>query len=177
MVDGGGGLAWAVTGALLVSVRPRNVLSLLILAEGVALTGSMVSGVYANYAGVAPIGTWALYVSTILGLVSANVPLTVLLAFYPEGRLAGPLWWLPLGGSVLGLVLFAIALPSVISGRGLFWLFKVSVHLQGGPKRAAYAAAWARVRRLAGAHDGHAGSPSAGVHKQIGPRRRQAHRW
>jgi len=45
------------------------------------------------------------------------------------------------------------------------------------PERAAHAAAWARVRRLAGAHDGHAGSPSAGAQERIGPRRRQVHRW
>jgi hypothetical protein len=52
-------------------------------------------------------------------------------------------------------------------------LFKLSVRLQGGPKRAAHAAAWARVPRLADAHDGHASSPSAGVQKRIEPRRRQ----
>src|SRR3954468_5454081 len=38
---GGGGLVWAVTGALLVSVRPKNVLSWLILAEGMALAWSL----------------------------------------------------------------------------------------------------------------------------------------
>ena len=43
------------------------------------------------------------------------------------------------------------------------------------PERAAHAAAWARVRRLAVARDGHAGSPSAGVQTRIGPRRRQVH--
>ncbi|AEV87172.1 hypothetical protein ACWT_6158 [Actinoplanes sp. SE50] len=55
-------------------------------------------------------------------------------------------------------------------------LFKLSVRLQGGPKRAAHAAAWARAGRLAGAHDRHAGSPSAGVQERIGPRRRQSNR-
>jgi hypothetical protein len=53
-------------------------------------------------------------------------------------------------------------------------LFKLSVRLQGGPKRAAHAAAWARDRRLAVARDGHAGSPSAGVENRIGPRRRRS---
>jgi hypothetical protein len=36
-----------------------------------------------------------------------------------------------------------------LDSRRLPMLFKLSVRLQGGPKRAAHAAAWARVRRLA----------------------------
>jgi hypothetical protein len=45
-------------------------------------------------------------------------------------------------------------------------LFKLSVRLQGGPNRAAHAAAWARTRAAAVAWPGHAGSPSAGVQER-----------
>jgi hypothetical protein len=129
-IYGGVGLAWAVTGALLASVRPRNVLSWLILAEGVTLTWGMGAGAYADLAAPAPTATWALYVAIILSFVSAVVPVTVLLAFYPEGRLAGRLWWFPVGGSVVGPVLVAIALPSYsVSGGQPFWLRGLGVGL------------------------------------------------
>ena len=51
--------------------------------------------------------------------------------------------------------------------------FKVSVRLQGGPKRAAHAAARARASAPLTLHGRRATRPSAGVENPIGPPRRQ----
>jgi hypothetical protein len=61
------------------------------------------------------------------------------------------------------------ALMRKSAGRPPEILFKISVRLQGGPKRAAHAAAWARVRRLAVAHDGHEAARRLACKSVVGP--------
>jgi hypothetical protein len=103
---GGGGLAWVITGAVLVALRAGNVLSWLILAVGVCWTWSVGLDAYAKYVALQPslpvwVGATAAHaLGVALGVVAWAVPSTVLVAFYPDGRLPGPRWrWLVAGAA------------------------------------------------------------------------------
>jgi signal transduction histidine kinase len=118
LVVGGGGLVWVTTGAVLVSLRPRNVLGWFHIAAGAAMAGGAALWAYESSALVLVqdhLGGWtsvvfdpaAAEVEQIRFLLDRLEGATVwplLLAFYPDGRLPSRAWWWPVGGIVAALV-------------------------------------------------------------------------
>ena len=90
----GSGLVWAVVGAVLVTLRPRNVLGWLVLGLGLGAAWACGLQSYA-YQGVAagwPAADAADAAGYFLFAVSQYLMITFLLLFYPDGRLPGPRW-------------------------------------------------------------------------------------
>src|SRR2546423_4894284 len=91
---GGLGVAWAATGAVLVTTRPRNVLGWLLLGIGASQAwhvGLVAYGIHGlTVAEPAwPGALWAGYVGSVLFVLGVLAAPTLLLAMYPEGRLSG----------------------------------------------------------------------------------------
>ena len=90
----GSGLVWAVVGAVLVTLRPRNVLGWLVLGLGLGVAWA--SGLQSyGYQGVAagwPAAEAVDAAGYSLFAVSQYLMITFLLLFYPDGRLPGPRW-------------------------------------------------------------------------------------
>jgi signal transduction histidine kinase len=102
--------AYGLTGAVLITLRPRNLIGWIILAAG--LFGSASNGVQA-FAGVAvqarwPAATWVAWLSSPLWLPAVGLVAGPLFAVYPDGRLAAARWRWPVRLFVAGLVLFCI---------------------------------------------------------------------
>jgi signal transduction histidine kinase len=124
-----GGAAWVITGAGLLAVRPRNVLGWLILGVGWCWTWSQGLLAYAKYSALHPWQVWvgatlAHAVGVALAVVASAVPATLLLAFYPDGRLPGRRWrWLVAGAAT------AVLLDSVLFGW-VVWTHHLLLSLQ-----------------------------------------------
>ena len=104
---------YALTGAALVWLRPRNALGWILLAGGTCGMAGTLLGVYGIRAHVLPeaglpAGDLALSMAAWLWLPGLCLLPTLLLLLYPSGRLPSPRWRLAVAATVLGLV----ALPS-----------------------------------------------------------------
>lgn len=118
--DAGAGLAppilaacWAVTGALLITVRPANLVGWLVLLCGVLQGWSSLGNAYGSYGvGVAdptwPAADWVAQSASLMYLPSLLLPVTVIMAVYPDGRLASHRWRLPVLSVAIGLTLVTI---------------------------------------------------------------------
>ncbi|MFW3172441.1 ATP-binding protein [Geodermatophilus sp. CPCC 206100] len=96
------------TGAVLVHLRPRNPIGWLLVLSGLLQGGSVGLGAYGGYGvDVAepawPLATWAALLGSMLWLPSMLIPLTVLVAVYPSGRLPARWWRWPFGAVCAGL--------------------------------------------------------------------------
>ncbi|MEU7909036.1 sensor histidine kinase [Actinoplanes sp. NPDC049118] len=107
------GVLWTVPGAVLVTYRPRNIIGWLLLTAGAcnALFAGLM--VYAWYGLVIAdpswsTARWALTAGGGLFVPGWLVLPTLLIAFYPDGRL--PARWLrwPVGGAAAGILLFTV---------------------------------------------------------------------
>ena len=106
-------LSWVITGAVLAWLRPQNAVGwLLILVGGfqvlqnfAAAYGSL--GVYLGGDGW-PGARWAALLGAVLWLPGLLPLANVLPALYPQGRLPGPRWRLPLTASVAGTMLVTV---------------------------------------------------------------------
>lgn len=105
------GLIWAVTGAVLVWLRPRNALGWLILAAGVSHSWAVGLTTYGGVRLQEEVLSWATYIGPALYLPGWLVPPTLLLAFYPEGRLPSRWWRWPVGVAAAAIVLLTISVP------------------------------------------------------------------
>ena len=98
---------WAVTGALLITARPRNAVGWLVLLCGVLQGWANFGNEYGSY-GVAvadpgwPLADWVAQSSSMIYLPSLVLPITVILAVYPDGRLASRRWRLPVIATSVG---------------------------------------------------------------------------
>lgn len=107
-------VAWTVTGAVLLALRPRNVLGWLIVV--VSLCQSLQQGLaaYGGY-GVAladpqwPLARWIAWLSSGLYLPGLLPLLSLLPALYPNGQLPSRWWRWPVGAAGLGIALMMLA--------------------------------------------------------------------
>jgi len=105
-------LSWAMTGAVLTWLRPRNAVGWLLLVVGgfqvlqnfAAAYGSL--GVYLG-AGW-PAARWAALLGSVLWLPGLLPLANVLPAIYPDGRVPGPHWRMPLAASCTGTVMVTV---------------------------------------------------------------------
>jgi len=107
---GGLGLVWAVTGAVLVALRPRNVLGWLVLAVGVSQAWAVGLTAYGGF-GLEAAPSWPAYLGTALYIPGWLVPSTLLLALYPDGRLPGRWWRWPVAAAIGAIVLLTVCIP------------------------------------------------------------------
>lgn len=104
-------LLWALTGAVLCSLRPRNAVGWIVLGS----SGSWVLalGAYGGYGAVAAEPAWpgasaAALATCALFVPGWLLPQSVLLAFYPDGRLSARWWRLPVVGALVGTALLTV---------------------------------------------------------------------
>ncbi|MGW6732325.1 sensor histidine kinase [Streptomyces sp. NPDC055013] len=109
-------LSWSVTGAVVASLRPRNALGWLFLALGA--TGSWQTGLaaYGGYGVFVADADWpgaAVAVAVASGahyLVVFSLP-TIVMALYPQGRLARRWLRVPVTAAATAIVLLTLAAP------------------------------------------------------------------
>jgi signal transduction histidine kinase len=106
-------VAWTVTGAVLVALRPRNSLGWLLVGVGVCQGLQQGLAAYGGY-GVAvagwPLARWAAWLATGLWLPGLLPLASLLLALYPDGRLPGRWWRWPFAAAALGIALLTLAM-------------------------------------------------------------------
>ncbi|MGW0908647.1 sensor histidine kinase [Streptomyces sp. NPDC002853] len=110
------GLEWAVVGAALITLRPRNVLGWLFLGAGTLSVGQVILAAYGAYGVVAaqpawPASAWAAAASTGLWIPPVLATPTIVLAFYPDGRLPSRWWRWPVIGVAVAMVLPVLVMP------------------------------------------------------------------
>lgn len=130
------GAAWALTGAVLAWLRPRNALGWLLLFVGACQALSVALSAYGGY-GIAvadpawPVADWAVWIASAIWLPGLLPLGNLLLALYPDGRLPNASWRLPAAAAAVGVVLLTAATlldpqaysdiapgPSPLSARG-----------------------------------------------------------
>jgi signal transduction histidine kinase len=104
-------VAWTVTGAVLVALRPRNALGWLLVGVGVCQGLQQGLAAYGGY-GVAvggwPLARWAAWVAAGLWLPGLLPLASLLLALYPDGRLPARWWRWPFAAAALGIALLTL---------------------------------------------------------------------
>ncbi|MGY5887518.1 histidine kinase [Geodermatophilus arenarius] len=106
-------VASAATGALLVRLRPRNVIGWLLVLCGLLQAVSVGTGAYGGYGvDVAdppwPGARWVAQAGSMTWLPSLVLPATVLVAFYPSGRLPARWWRWPVLPTAAGLCVVTV---------------------------------------------------------------------
>jgi signal transduction histidine kinase len=139
---GGLGVAWAVTGAVLVTVRPRNALGWLLLVIGLSQAWHVGLVTYAIHGLTVadnpwPGALWAGYIGAALFVVGVLATPTLLLALYPQGRLPGKWWRWPVGVAAVAVVHIAVQGLFLVVGSPRVGQVVVVVpdFLQGIPSR------------------------------------------
>jgi signal transduction histidine kinase len=118
-------LVWAITGAVVVSLRPRNALGWVVLGVGVSQAWAVGLTAYSGYGLLESSPGWAAYFGPALYLPGWLIPPTVLLALYPDGRLPSKHWRWPVGAAVLSIVVltlcipFPVVAPAEVNGWGM----------------------------------------------------------
>jgi signal transduction histidine kinase len=106
-------VAWTATGAVLLALRPRNVLGWLLVGVGVCQGLQQGLAAYGGY-GVAvagwPLARWAAWLASGLWLPGLLPLGSLLLALYPDGRLPARWWRWPFTAAVLGIALLTMAM-------------------------------------------------------------------
>jgi len=111
------GVVWAVTGAVLVGVRPRNVLGWLILGVGVSQAWAVGLTAYGWGYGLSPGAPWwPAYLGPALYTPGWLIPPTLLLALYPDGRLPGRWWRWPVGAACVAILVLMVCVPRPVLG-------------------------------------------------------------
>lgn len=124
---GAGAMAWALTGAVLATVRPRNLLGWLFLSTGVCQAGYVALTAYARCAPAVIGPRWWGQPNNLLvaeagaQLLSAAwlIPSTIIMAFYPQGRLPGPRWRWPVAIAGVAIVLVGCSRAIEIADVGV----------------------------------------------------------
>jgi signal transduction histidine kinase len=110
-------IAWTATGAILLWLRPRNAVGALVLFVGVCQAVAQAASAYGMYGlGIAdpqwPGAQWVAFLGSPLWIPGLLPIIGVLMAIYPEGRLPGPRWRLPVAMSVLGTAMLTVSMLS-----------------------------------------------------------------
>jgi signal transduction histidine kinase len=110
------GLVWAITGAALAWLRPRNALGWLMLAVGVSQAWAVGLTAYGWLRLLEAVPSRAAYIGPALFIPGWLIPATLLLALYPEGRLPGPLWRWPVTAATVAILLLTACVPFPVVG-------------------------------------------------------------
>jgi signal transduction histidine kinase len=104
-------VAWTVTGAVLLALRPRNALGWLVVGVGLCQGLQQGLAAYGGY-GVAvagwPLARWAAWLAAGLWLPGLLPLASLLLALYPNGRLPSRWWRWPFAAAALGIALLTL---------------------------------------------------------------------
>ncbi|WP_326721647.1 sensor histidine kinase [Streptomyces sp. NBC_00243] len=109
-------LAEVLTGAVLVGLRPQNVIGWIFLGVGASASWEQGLVAYGGY-GLAeapaswPGATFATIVAAGIFVPGWVAPPTLMMAFYPDGRLPGRWWRWPVSGAVAGTVVLTVVSP------------------------------------------------------------------
>ncbi len=103
----------AVTGALLVHLRPRNAIGWLLVLTGLLQASSAGGNAYGSYGVDVADPDWPLarvvaQATSMTWLASIVLPATVLVAVYPSGRLPARWWRWPVGAVAVGLAVVTV---------------------------------------------------------------------
>jgi signal transduction histidine kinase len=104
-------LVWAIVGAILAGVRPRNAIGWLVLGVGVSQAAAVCITAYSGYGLLGSSPSWGAYFGPALYLPGWLIPPTLLLALYPDGRLPGAWWRWPVGTAILSIVILMLCIP------------------------------------------------------------------
>ncbi|MBU2667302.1 sensor histidine kinase [Actinoplanes bogorensis] len=104
-------LVWAITGAILAAVRPRNAIGWLVLGVGVSQALAVCITAYSGYGLLGSSPSWGAYFGPALYLPGWLIPPTLLLALYPDGRLPSAWWRWPVGSAMLSIVVLMLCIP------------------------------------------------------------------
>ncbi len=107
--------SWTVTGAILMWHRPENRVGWLITFVGACQAGSQACAAYGLYGvGIAepqwPGARWVTLIGAPLWVPGLFPLLALVLAIYPDGRLPGPRWRVPVAASAVGIGLLSVAM-------------------------------------------------------------------
>jgi signal transduction histidine kinase len=106
-------LVYAVTGALLVHLRPRNTIGWLFVLTGLLQALSVGGGAYGGYGVDVAEPEWPLaravaQATSTIWMSSLVLPATVLVAVYPSGRLPARWWRWPVAAVCVGLAVVTV---------------------------------------------------------------------
>lgn len=104
-------LVWAVTGAVLAGLRPRNAVGWLVLGVGVSQASAVCITAYSSYGLLGSSPSWGAYFGPALYLPGWLIPPTLLLALYPDGRLPGAWWRWPVATATVSIVVLMLCIP------------------------------------------------------------------
>jgi len=109
-------VVWAVTGAILVAQRPRNPVGWIILGSATCVATHTGLAAYGGYGAALahppwPAARWAAFAACGLHIPGWLAPLSLLMAFYPDGRLPARWWRVPVAGASAGIALFTLTGP------------------------------------------------------------------
>ncbi|MET8832858.1 histidine kinase [Micromonospora sp. NPDC004540] len=106
------GLAWVVTGALLVTLRPRNRIGWLLVLVGALQSVSNSGNTYGAFGTRAdppwPYADWVGLLTVMIYFPSLLLQANVLLALYPTGRLPARWWRWPVLGVVIAMAVLTV---------------------------------------------------------------------
>ncbi|MER7394616.1 histidine kinase [Streptomyces sp. NPDC000151] len=110
-VVGTAALLWAVTGAVLATLRPHNVVGWIVLGSNAALV--LGPAAYGGYGAIVADPPWpgasaSAFLTCGLFVPGWLIPQSVLLAVYPDGRLPARWWRWPVAGALMGTALLTV---------------------------------------------------------------------
>ncbi|MET7700256.1 histidine kinase [Streptomyces sp. NPDC005485] len=113
---GGASVVWALTGAVLALLRPRNIVGWLILGVGVTSACEVGLVAYGGYGTSVADPAWpaahaAVFLAGGMFVPGWLVPPTLLMAFYPDGNLPRRWWRLPVAAATAGTVVLTFTSP------------------------------------------------------------------
>ena len=106
-------LSWSLAGAVIAWLRPRNAIGWLLIGVGSCQVLQLLAAGYGSMGVFAaspnwPLASWSAWISSGLWIPGLVPLVTVLVALYPDGRLPGPRWRLPVAAACTGITLLTV---------------------------------------------------------------------